>query len=51
MTESQRYFIPGGAGFIGSHFTDRLLSDGSLAAVTLYEGDREVYGPMPLSAG
>jgi len=37
MTESQRYFIPGGAGFIGSHFTDRLLSDGSLAAVTLYD--------------
>jgi len=37
MTESQRYFIPGGAGFIGSHFTDRLLSDGSVAAVTLYD--------------
>src|SRR5262245_1066367 len=34
---SQRYFIPGGAGFIGSHFTDRLLSDPSVAAVTLYD--------------
>jgi len=37
MTESQRYFIRGGAGCIGSHFTDRLLSDGSVAAVTLYD--------------
>jgi len=33
----QRYFIAGGAGFIGSHFTDRLLSDGSVTAVTLYD--------------
>jgi UDP-glucose 4-epimerase len=31
-----RYFIVGGAGFIGSHFTDRLLADGA-AAVTLYD--------------
>ena len=30
-------FIVGGAGFIGSHFTDRLLSDGSIKAVTLYD--------------
>jgi UDP-glucose 4-epimerase len=33
----RRYFIVGGAGFIGSHFTDRLLSDRSVDAVTLYD--------------
>jgi UDP-glucose 4-epimerase len=33
----QRYFIVGGAGFIGSHFTDRLLADPTVAAVTLYD--------------
>ena len=33
----QRYLIVGGAGFIGSHFTDRLLSDGSVRSVTLYD--------------
>ena len=32
-----RYFIVGGAGFIGSHFADRLLSDVSTVAVTLYD--------------
>lgn len=32
----RRYFIAGGAGFIGSHFTDRLLSDNA-PAVTLYD--------------
>jgi UDP-glucose 4-epimerase len=32
-----RYFIVGGAGFIGSHFTDRLLSDPHVQAVTLYD--------------
>ena len=32
-----RYFIVGGAGFIGSHFTDRLLADPETAAVTLYD--------------
>src|SRR5262245_2745870 len=32
-----RYFIVGGAGFIGSHFTDRLLSDSTVGAVTLYD--------------
>src|SRR2546423_592398 len=37
MTGSQRYFIAGGAGFIGSHFTDRLLADPSVAAVTIYD--------------
>ena len=32
-----RFFIAGGAGFIGSHFTDRLLCDQSVEAVTLYD--------------
>src|SRR3954462_14192309 len=34
---SQRYCSVGGAGFIGSHFTDRLLSDPSVTAVTLFD--------------
>jgi len=34
---SKRYFIAGGTGFIGSHFTDRLLCDKSVEAVTLYD--------------
>ncbi len=33
----ERFFIVGGAGFVGSHFTDRLLGDASTAAVTLYD--------------
>lgn len=33
----ERYFIVGGAGFIGGHFTDRLLADRSVKAVTLYD--------------
>jgi UDP-glucose 4-epimerase len=37
MTDHRRYFIVGGAGFIGSHFTDRLLADNSVVAVTLYD--------------
>jgi UDP-glucose 4-epimerase len=32
-----RFIIVGGAGFIGSHFTDRLLSDPQITAVTLYD--------------
>ncbi len=32
-----RYMIIGGAGFIGSHFTDRLLGDSGVAALTLYD--------------
>ena len=32
-----RVLIAGGAGFIGSHFTDRLLADPSVTAVTLYD--------------
>jgi UDP-glucose 4-epimerase len=32
-----RYVIIGGAGFIGSHFTDQLLADPGIASVTLYD--------------
>jgi UDP-glucose 4-epimerase len=32
-----RYLIVGGAGFLGSHFCDRLLSDPQTAAVTVYD--------------
>lgn len=34
---SRRFFIVGGAGFIGSHFTDRLLNDTATEQVTLYD--------------
>jgi UDP-glucose 4-epimerase len=37
MKHLQRYFIAGGAGFIGSHFTDHLLADSAVAAVTIYD--------------
>jgi len=33
----KRYFIAGGAGFIGSHFTDRLLADRAVGGVTIYD--------------
>jgi UDP-glucose 4-epimerase len=33
----RKFFIVGGAGFIGSHFTDRLLSQEGIEAVTLYD--------------
>ena len=33
----ERFFLAGGAGFIGSHFTDRLLADGAVRRVTLYD--------------
>jgi UDP-glucose 4-epimerase len=36
LTE-QRYIVVGGAGFIGSHFVDRLLSDPKTAAVMVYD--------------
>lgn len=32
-----KYLIAGGAGFIGSHFTDRLLGDDKTEQVTLYD--------------
>lgn len=34
---TKRAFIAGGAGFIGSHFTDRLLADPGIRQVTLYD--------------
>jgi UDP-glucose 4-epimerase len=34
---SRRYFLVGGAGFIGSHFADRLLANDSVSAVTVYD--------------
>jgi UDP-glucose 4-epimerase len=33
----EKFFIVGGAGFIGSHFTDRLLGDPSIRQVTLFD--------------
>jgi len=33
----RRYFLAGGAGFIGSHFADALLANDSIAAVTVYD--------------
>jgi UDP-glucose 4-epimerase len=37
VTLSRRYLIVGGAGFIGSHFTDRLLASESVELVTVYD--------------
>jgi len=34
---SKNYFIVGGAGFIGSHFNDRLLDDPNTKKVTVYD--------------
>jgi UDP-glucose 4-epimerase len=36
-TPARRFFIAGGAGFLGSHFTDRLLCDQNIELVTLYD--------------
>jgi UDP-glucose 4-epimerase len=33
----RRFFLAGGAGFIGSHFTDRLLCDRAVEQVTLHD--------------
>src|SRR5262249_18385666 len=33
----KRFFMVGGAGFIGSHFTDYLLRDRAVQRVTLYD--------------
>jgi UDP-glucose 4-epimerase len=35
--KQKRFFIVGGAGFIGSHFVDRLLGDREIAAVTIFD--------------
>src|SRR6516225_7764538 len=32
-----RFFIAGGAGFVGSHFTGHLLADAEVTAVTVYD--------------
>lgn len=37
MTGSSGYFLVGGAGFIGSHFTDRLMANSAVRRVTLYD--------------
>jgi UDP-glucose 4-epimerase len=34
---TERFFIVGGAGFIGSHFVDRLLTDADVDLVTIYD--------------
>jgi UDP-glucose 4-epimerase len=34
---TERFFIVGGAGFIGSHFVDRLLADADVERVTIYD--------------
>jgi hypothetical protein len=34
---------------VGEYWPD--LAANGVASVTLFEGEREVYGPMPLSAG
>ena len=36
-SDAKRYLIVGGAGFIGSHFTDALLANSNVAGVTLYD--------------
>jgi UDP-glucose 4-epimerase len=37
LTAGERFFLVGGAGFIGSHFVDRLLADPEVPAVTVYD--------------
>ena len=37
LSEGGRYFLVGGAGFIGSHFVDRLLSEPQTELVTVYD--------------
>jgi UDP-glucose 4-epimerase len=37
MTAGERWLVVGGAGFLGSHFVDRLLGSGEAAAVTVYD--------------
>jgi UDP-glucose 4-epimerase len=52
--EQRRFFIVGGAGFIGSHFADRLLRDDGIFAVTLFDdfsSGREWHVQKHLDAG
>ena len=37
MTAGERWLVVGGAGFLGSHFVDRLLGSGGAAGVTVYD--------------
>jgi UDP-glucose 4-epimerase len=37
MTPTGRWFLVGGAGFVGSHFADRLLAEPGVTAVTLFD--------------
>lgn len=37
LSDGSRYFLAGGAGFIGSHFVDRLLSEPGTELVTVYD--------------
>lgn len=37
MTEPLRYFLVGGAGFIGGHFVDRLMAEAGTGQVTVYD--------------
>jgi UDP-glucose 4-epimerase len=37
LSDGARYFLVGGAGFIGSHFVDRLLSEPETELVTVYD--------------
>jgi UDP-glucose 4-epimerase len=37
QAEGRRYFLAGGAGFIGSHFADRLLAAGNTVRVTIFD--------------
>ncbi|HEY0785191.1 MAG TPA: NAD-dependent epimerase/dehydratase family protein [Acidobacteriaceae bacterium] len=37
IQSGSRFFIVGGAGFIGSHFVDRLLRTSGITAVTIYD--------------
>jgi UDP-glucose 4-epimerase len=37
LTTGERFFLVGGAGFIGSHFVDRLLADSDVPGVTVYD--------------
>jgi UDP-glucose 4-epimerase len=37
LSAGARWFLVGGAGFIGSHFVDRLLADRETETVTVYD--------------
>ena len=37
MSAGERYFVVGGAGFLGSHFVDRLLADETVPSVAVYD--------------